>query len=458
MRASVVMTQDQWKKLCHHLSGSAVHERFAVLLVGHRRSPGEISLLCHKVIPYTDARLVDESVGIRLTPEGIVHMMNAANAAHTGIVDIHSHIGAGRGVAFSATDIRGHADIVAFALPELRKGCCYGSLVVAGQAMSGMLWETADGKGVSFDAVRRVGAVRRTNSDEESPIQIGEPGRYARQVELLGRAGQKLIESTRVGIVGMGGTGSIVARTLAYEGVRSFVLVDPDRVELSNLNRLDGSRRLDAWLRRKKVKVLRRQIRRIAPVSNVIAIAESLLTSEALNALMRVDVLFGCTDNDGTRLCLNELSAGYLKPYIDMGTGIDASDGTIREAGGRVMVVLPGESCLLDAKCVDVEQAGYELADPAMQEFARHEGYVRGAEVPAPSVMSLNQTVASLAVTEFKALVTGMRPPFRLIHYDLLKETLCPVAFKKSSNCVVCHDHLGKGDLLDLVKRYADAG
>ena len=86
MKASLVMTQDQWNELHHHLSGSAVQERFAVLLVGHRRPPGEISLLCHKVIPYTDTRLVDASMGIRLLPEGIVHMMNAANAARTGIV------------------------------------------------------------------------------------------------------------------------------------------------------------------------------------------------------------------------------------------------------------------------------------------------------------------------------------------------------------------------------------
>jgi len=234
--------------------------------------------------------------------------------------------------------------------------------------------------------------------------------------------------------------------------------VNPDRVELSNLNRLDGGRPWDARLRRKKVKVLRREIKRIAPGSKVTALAKSLLTKEALNALTRVDVLFGCTDNDGTRLCLNELSAGYLKPYIDMGSGIDAPGGSIKEAGGRVTVVLPGAGCLLDAKCVDVSQAGYELAGPTMQEFARQQGYVTRAHVHAPSVMSLNQTVASLAVTEFKALVTGMRPPFRLLHYDLLKEMLRPVTFQTGGSCVVCHNCLGKGDLLGIVKRYAAAG
>jgi len=83
---------------------------------------------------------------------------------------------------------------------------------------------------------------------------------------------------------------------------------------------------------------------------------------------------------------------------------------------------------------------------------------VKGAAVHAPAVMSLNQTVASLAVTEFKSLVTGIRPPFRLMHYDLLTETICHVAFKKANDCVVCHDHLGKGDLLGIVTRYAENG
>jgi len=332
MKASLTMTSEQWECLRRHLDSSAVEERFAVLLVGHRRSGSETALLCHKVIPYTDPRLVDTSMGIRLSPEGIVRMMNAANEAGTGIVEVHSHVGAGARAAFSPSDMLGHTEIVPFALPELRQGCCYGSVVVSGRTVCGLVWQRADGEGTSFDAVRIVGAGAEPGNEDRPLAQVAEPGRYTRQVAALGRAGQKLIESTRVGIIGLGGTGSILARTLAYEGVRSFVLVDPDKVELSNLNRLDGSTRWDAWFRRKKVKVLRREIRRIAPASKVRAISKSLLSRDALEALMEVDVLFGCTDNDGTRLCLNELSAGYLKPYIDMGSGIDASGGSGKAA------------------------------------------------------------------------------------------------------------------------------
>ncbi|MFW6114452.1 MAG: HesA/MoeB/ThiF family protein [bacterium] len=457
MRASLVMTPAQWDTLYQHLHESESEERFAVLLVGHSRSRGAISLLCHKVVPYTDARLVDTSMGIRLSPEGIVHMMNLANTAGTGIVEVHSHVGPSRGVAFSSTDIRGHAEIVPFALPELPNGCCYGSVVTGSESASGMVWETPEDEPVPFEGIQKAGLAQPTNTEHKSPIRVGESRRYTRQVTLLGKVGQKLIEETRVGIVGLGGTGSIVARTLAYEGVRSFVLIDPDVVELSNLNRLDGSRRWDVWFGRKKAKVLRREIRRIAPGSDVVVIPKSLFTKKALSALKRVDVLFGCTDNDATRLCLNELSAGYVKPYIDMGSGIETSEGRTRQAGARLAVVLPGEGCLLDAKAVDLKQVGYELSDPAMQELAREEGYVSGAEVAAPSVMSLNQTIASLAVTEFKALVTHMRPPFRLMYYDLLEGTLHPVDFQKNGDCVVCNDHLGKGDLLSLGKRYAEA-
>src|SRR5438132_536319 len=70
--------------------------------------------------------------------------------------------------------------------------------------------------------------------------------RFHRQELLFGREGQKRVESRGVAIVGAGGLGSHVAQQLAYLGTRHFLLVDADRVRVSNLNRLVGATQDDA--------------------------------------------------------------------------------------------------------------------------------------------------------------------------------------------------------------------
>ncbi|MGY5831289.1 ThiF family adenylyltransferase [Vibrio vulnificus] len=47
----------------------------------------------------------------------------------------------------------------------------------------------------------------------------------------------KKVRESRVLIIGCGGTGSLIAQTLASSGVREFILVDGDTVKESNLNR-----------------------------------------------------------------------------------------------------------------------------------------------------------------------------------------------------------------------------
>lgn len=66
-------------------------------------------------------------------------------------------------------------------------------------------------------------------------------GRYDRQVRAFGPEGQAVLERMSVAIVGLGGTGSIVAQQLAHLGGGRLLLIDHDEFDMSNLNRLQGA-------------------------------------------------------------------------------------------------------------------------------------------------------------------------------------------------------------------------
>jgi molybdopterin/thiamine biosynthesis adenylyltransferase len=61
--------------------------------------------------------------------------------------------------------------------------------------------------------------------------------RYIRQIPLLGRSGQARLRKSSVGIIGLGGLGSIISMYLAGAGVGKLLLVDFDTVSLTDLHR-----------------------------------------------------------------------------------------------------------------------------------------------------------------------------------------------------------------------------
>ena len=69
----------------------------------------------------------------------------------------------------------------------------------------------------------------------------------------FGTEGQRGIGAAHFGIVGVGGLGAGLAISLARLGAKKFTLIDPDRAEVHNLNRLAGMTAADAKLGREKL-------------------------------------------------------------------------------------------------------------------------------------------------------------------------------------------------------------
>ena len=92
---------------------------------------------------------------------------------------------------------------------------------------------------------------------------------FARTERLLGADGLRKLTNARVILLGVGGVGSWCAEALVRSGLGHLTLVDPDRVDITNINR-----QLPATTRtvgRPKVEVLKERLLEINPLCEITA-------------------------------------------------------------------------------------------------------------------------------------------------------------------------------------------
>jgi|ERR1051326_2652646 molybdopterin/thiamine biosynthesis adenylyltransferase len=282
-------------------------------------------------------------------------------------------------------------------------------------------------------------------ADSCEPAASPDP-RIHRQALAFGSNGQRRLESLHFAIVGAGGTGSVVGQQLAHLGARDFTLVDLDVVEDSNLNRLVGATGNDVG--RPKVDVLRDLIATVQPRAHVRTIRGDVCDAEVARKLLACDFFFCCTDSEGSRAVLNQFAYQYWLPGIDMGVAIRVRKEQVTHISGRVQMLTPGQPCLLCAEVLDPEQVRRDL----LTEDARtRDRYVDGAVIPQPSVISINSTAASLAVTMMLSAVAGIPVGTRNQRIRFEGGIVSRVAIDSRTSCPVCSASgaLGRADSFD---------
>lgn len=273
---------------------------------------------------------------------------------------------------------------------------------------------------------------------------MAEHDRFDRNIKLFGALGQQKVEATRVAIAGVGGLGSHVAQQLAYLGVRNLTVIDSDRVAMSNLNRLIGATPEDAEQQRSKVEVARRMVLGIRPDAAVETMTEPVGSAASDEVLRSADVLFGCLDDDAPRLVLTDVSSRWAIPYID-GASDAGEDRGFLWYGGRIVVSHGGRRCL--SCCGELDQRALALAAMSPERRSADQA-IYGVDrsllgAGGPSVVSVNGVVASLAVTEFLALVTGLREPIGRLSYYGHRGIVTAPEECDSSNCYYCSTLFG---------------
>jgi molybdopterin/thiamine biosynthesis adenylyltransferase len=256
---------------------------------------------------------------------------------------------------------------------------------------------------------------------------------YDRQVQAFGKEGQDVLSRLTVAIVGLGGTGSVLAQQLAHLGVQDFILLDPDTVEDTNLNRVVGTSPNSVGA--SKVDVSRALITSINPSARVITQSETVISNAGRRLLCRSHAIFMCTDSHSSRAFLSELCHQYLIPGFDIGVSINATAGVVKAITGRAQMVVPGTPCLLCSNVLDPRRIREELMTP---EQRAADPYFNEGAVTQPAVISLNSTVVSLAVTMFLSAFTGIPMRSRWISFDGIVSTTRTLATSPDEECAVC--------------------
>jgi molybdopterin-synthase adenylyltransferase len=213
---------------------------------------------------------------------------------------------------------------------------------------------------------------------------------FSRQ-SFLGAYSEDLLSNVRVAIVGLGGGGSHIAQQLAHVGVGHYRLIDPDKIEASNLNRLVGATKADVDECTPKVKIAERTIKAIRPWAQV-QVAKAKW-QEADYLIRDAHVLVGSVDGYQQRDYLETAARRFGLPYIDIGMDVAEIGPNAYAVAGQMIMTLPGQPCM---RCL-----GFLTPDKLAQEENRY-----GDAGINPQVVWTNGTLASLAVGAFIKLVT----------------------------------------------------
>jgi len=457
-RRIITITEKDFDLLKSHLLREGNGEEAALLVAGTSETNQMTNFLVREVIPVpNDGFLEKWHAFLTISPDFMMPILKRCRYDRLSVILAHSHPFSGDSVTFSSIDANGERIL----MPRIQQRIPdrhHGAIVLGRTSIDARIWEKGKNTSRPMDSIRVIGprirAYQTTSAfPRNPPTPATSQNRHDRQKLALGEAGQQKIQEATVGIVGTGGVGSLVLQELVHLGVEKFIIIDDDLVEESNLSRIVGSMPKDATKRTPKVKVMKRLGRQINPEVRISSVKDSVNNAPVALMLRDADVLFCCTDNLLSRIVLNRMAFQYLIPLIDMGIDIQCNEqGIIATAGGRVMVILPDGPCLECLGILNSEIIQQEMRQVEDGQRAQH-SYISGATVEAPSVISLNGVIASLAVTAFLSLLTGFesqKDPGTYQVYRVLKGDVRSATMTPTNSCRLCKEVKSLGDAINL--------
>lgn len=492
--ADLRITHDHWDALTEHLLSDG-HEQSALLICGvrdtrDRRSRDtacrEVTFLVQELVLLGEADYLDRgALHLSVAPATLARHAKRARFRDAAVVLVHSHPFSGT-VSASSIDLATELDLCRRVIPS-RTGRPAGALVVGPGGVDARAWTNTGaaplhtihiiGDRITKLTTNSAGLPSTRGASRETETATVAGTETQRQELLWGKAGQQMLADSHVVVVGNGGTGSHAVTQLAQLRVGHLTLIDGDVVEATNLSRLVGAVPSDVG--RWKVDVLAECARAVNPSIELTVVRGSVLDVDPA-VYTGADVIVCATDGHGSRSLLTELCTQYLVPLVDLGVEVDpgtrmdlgnpdepagsarpegAGDTDQFRAGGGVRVLRPGQGCLWCAGTLNPEFVRQEYLDPEQRALDVARGYIRGVDVPEPSVIALNGVVSSLAVLEVCQLLVGMLGSGTArVLYRAERRSVRTARIARRSSCHVCGDDgvFAQGDAVSLKTRWRD--
>ncbi|MDE1947322.1 MAG: molybdopterin-synthase adenylyltransferase MoeB [Burkholderiales bacterium] len=239
--------------------------------------------------------------------------------------------------------------------------------------------------------------------------------RYSRHILLdaIGIEGQQRLLDAHALIIGAGGLGSPAALYLGTAGVGRITVVDPDRVDLTNLQRQIAHNQ--SRIGQPKADSLAQTLRAINPELRIGPVCRRADAGWLDALLPEVDVVLDCSDNFRTRHAVNAACVRHRKPLVS-GAAI-GFDGQVsvydtRQAGA------PCYACLFPP-----DAAFEEVACATMGVFAPLVGII-----------------GSVQAAEALKLLSGAGPSLagRLLMLDARSMHWDEITLQRQGGCPVC--------------------
>jgi adenylyltransferase/sulfurtransferase len=231
--------------------------------------------------------------------------------------------------------------------------------------------------------------------------------RYQRQIilEKFGEEAQEKLKQAKVALFGLGGLGGTASIYLTVAGVGRLSLFDPEKVEVSNLNRqiLYGSSEIG----KRKVQQAKKKLSTLNPFVQIDVFEGKL--ENLVEAWQDADLLIDCLDNLESRLFLNQKAVELERPLIS--AAVEGWD-------GYLYTYLPNQTACLN--CLFREKSSKKGVFPVIGVTPGLLGLLEATEAIKLIIGEDASTVGKILLANLKNLTFNL------------------VTVKKNSRCEVC--------------------
>lgn len=239
--------------------------------------------------------------------------------------------------------------------------------------------------------------------------------RYSRQIMVpdLGGKAQIRLRQARVLVIGAGGLGSPAAFYLAAAGIGTLGIVDPDKVELSNLQRQILHATED--IGRQKVVSAQAKLNRLNPDVEVKIYSTRFEDDNAVELAEGYNFIVDGSDNFDTKFLVNDVAIRLNIAFSHAG---------IVRLQGQTMTVIPRKSACY--RCL------FHAPPPAEEILNCQQSGVLGAVAGTIGTIQATEAIKYLAGFE-EGLITD-----RLLVYDAKVMKFHSVEVHKDPKCAAC--------------------